>query len=162
MDVRRADARARAQVVREARRIRLDDERVLRRVLHMHRGDGVEGARDDCVRPIRVPQAVRPLEQLGERVEYGVRLRLPAREAAREAHDGVDRALAEVVDVHEARGVVRDERAVRGGRVPVRRLRVHARAVEDLRLERGCDVRRPRRELGGERGAELRVHDALR
>ena len=138
MDVRRAEPRARAQVVREARCLGRDDERVLRRVLDVHHRYRVERARDDRVCTVHVPQLVRALpEQPREALEHGIRLDLPAHEATGEAHDGVEVAVSEVVDIHEACGVERDVEPMFVRGVAVGRLGVYTGSVEDFGGEGG-------------------------
>ena len=162
VNVRGTDPRPRTQVVRKARGVRLDENLILRGVLDVHRRDRIERARDDRICPIHIPQLVRfTPKKLCERIENRVGLNFSTSEAARETHDGVEISRTEVVDVHEARGVARDEETVRVRGVSVRRVREGTRAVDDLGAECGWDVCGPGGDVSSEFGVELGVGGAL-
>ena len=127
------------------------------RELDVHGRYGVEGPRDDGIRAELRPQFVSTTEELREALEDRIWLALSLGKATSELLDCVQVALAEVVNVHEARRIEGNEVAVFVSCVAVRGLCEGTSAVQNLSDKRGCNVGGPGGQFLGELTAELGI-----
>ena len=134
----------------------------MRGKLDVHCGHSVESPRDNGVRAKVRPYVVSATEELREALEDRIGLTLSLCEPARELLDCVQIALAEVVDVHEARSVECNEVAVLVCSVTICGFRIDAAAVHDLSDEGGFDIGRPGGQFFGELPTELGITRASR
>ena len=96
-------------------------------------------------------------KQTREAVQDWVGLLFSLSKAARELHDGIEIAFAEVVDIHETGGVESNVETMFGGSVTVRGLRVYAAAVQDFRDHCRADIRGLAGKLRCKLGAKLNI-----